>query len=475
MTSSIFAAVEMAPRDPILGLNEAFNADPQHQGQPLASASISTTTARFPPGRRQGRRGSPPQGRRPPRLPAHRRPGRLQHGRAKPAFGKDSSLLANGQVVTAGPGRHRCPQDRRRLPEAPQPGRQGLHQRSLLGNHRACSSPPVSWSRTTLLRCRHPRRQFRRHESLPGRPARRFHRRPARLLPHPPAPTSPTPSGPKWSPSARSAAWCPSSTWPTRGFADGIDADAVAVRLLRLRPAVLRLQFVFQELLALRRARRALSIVTASKDEAARVMSQLKRVIRTNYSNPPTRRRPGGRRTRLAGTAPDGKPNWPACATASAPCAPAWSTPSRPRASPRTLLRRHAARHVLLHRPHRRPGGAHEGRVRHLRGIHRPHLSGRAQQQEPGLRRPGHRHGHQGLKRPLSKPGGLRFAFFFCLPRGLPADGQSGRHGDQRDTARLRVPGLSGLSLIVATPRRALRFAPARVTNPVSRQLPSRP
>ena len=29
MTSSIFAAVELAPRDPILGLNEAFNADPR--------------------------------------------------------------------------------------------------------------------------------------------------------------------------------------------------------------------------------------------------------------------------------------------------------------------------------------------------------------------------------------------------------------------------------------------------------------
>jgi hypothetical protein len=27
MPSSIFAAVEMAPRDPILGLNESFNAD----------------------------------------------------------------------------------------------------------------------------------------------------------------------------------------------------------------------------------------------------------------------------------------------------------------------------------------------------------------------------------------------------------------------------------------------------------------
>jgi aromatic-amino-acid transaminase len=32
----------------------------------------------------------------------------------------------------------------------------------------------------------------------------------------------------------------------------------------------------------------ALSIVTSSKEEATRVLSQLKRVIRTNYSNPPT-------------------------------------------------------------------------------------------------------------------------------------------------------------------------------------------
>ena len=29
MSSSIFAAVEMAPRDPILGLNAAFHADPR--------------------------------------------------------------------------------------------------------------------------------------------------------------------------------------------------------------------------------------------------------------------------------------------------------------------------------------------------------------------------------------------------------------------------------------------------------------
>ena len=32
----------------------------------------------------------------------------------------------------------------------------------------------------------------------------------------------------------------------------------------------------------------ALSVVTATSDEAARVLSQLKRVVRANYSNPPT-------------------------------------------------------------------------------------------------------------------------------------------------------------------------------------------
>jgi aromatic-amino-acid transaminase len=32
----------------------------------------------------------------------------------------------------------------------------------------------------------------------------------------------------------------------------------------------------------------ALSIVTSSQDEAAKVLSQVKRIIRTNYSNPPT-------------------------------------------------------------------------------------------------------------------------------------------------------------------------------------------
>jgi hypothetical protein len=73
----------------------------------------------------------------------------------------------------------------------------------------------------------------------------------------------------------------------------------------------------------------ALSVLCASKDDADRVLSQLKIVIRTNYSNPPIH---GGHRgghragntTRAA--RPVGRRNWPRCACASRPCARSWST-----------------------------------------------------------------------------------------------------------------------------------------------------
>ena len=44
--ASLFAAVEMAPRDPILGLNEQFNADPNPNKVNLG-ACTTTTTASF--------------------------------------------------------------------------------------------------------------------------------------------------------------------------------------------------------------------------------------------------------------------------------------------------------------------------------------------------------------------------------------------------------------------------------------------
>jgi aromatic-amino-acid transaminase len=74
-----------------------------------------------------------------------------------------------------------------------------------------------------------------------------------------------------------------------QGFADGIEQDGETVRQF----AASGLQFLvassFSKSFSLYGERvGALTVVTASKDEAARVTSQIKRLIRTNYSNPPT-------------------------------------------------------------------------------------------------------------------------------------------------------------------------------------------
>lgn len=74
-----------------------------------------------------------------------------------------------------------------------------------------------------------------------------------------------------------------------QGFGDGIDADAHAVRRFTQACPVVFVSSSFSKSLSLYGERvGALSVVTRDADEAARTLSQLKRVIRTNYSNPPT-------------------------------------------------------------------------------------------------------------------------------------------------------------------------------------------
>ncbi len=78
-----------------------------------------------------------------------------------------------------------------------------------------------------------------------------------------------------------------------QGFGDGIDADAAVVRSFAATPGPLFVTSSFSKSFSLYGERAgALSVVAADKDEAARVLSQLKRIIRANYSNPPTH---GGR------------------------------------------------------------------------------------------------------------------------------------------------------------------------------------
>ena len=74
-----------------------------------------------------------------------------------------------------------------------------------------------------------------------------------------------------------------------QGFADGIDEDAAPLRRFAAAcPAVLA-STSFSKSLSLYGERvGALHVVTENAAEAARVLSQVKRVIRTNYSNPPS-------------------------------------------------------------------------------------------------------------------------------------------------------------------------------------------
>ena len=73
-----------------------------------------------------------------------------------------------------------------------------------------------------------------------------------------------------------------------QGFGDGIAEDGKVVRQFTAAGGPLLVSNSFSKSFSLYGERvGALSIVAASAEEAARLMSQLKRVIRTNYSNPP--------------------------------------------------------------------------------------------------------------------------------------------------------------------------------------------
>ncbi|WP_019140639.1 aromatic amino acid transaminase [Noviherbaspirillum massiliense] len=74
-----------------------------------------------------------------------------------------------------------------------------------------------------------------------------------------------------------------------QGFGDGIEADGKVVRRFAEAGGPLFVSNSFSKSFSLYGERvGALSIVAVSQEEAARVLSQLKRVVRTNYSNPPT-------------------------------------------------------------------------------------------------------------------------------------------------------------------------------------------
>ena len=74
-----------------------------------------------------------------------------------------------------------------------------------------------------------------------------------------------------------------------QGFGAGIDIDGAAVRRFAEADLPVLVSNSFSKSFSLYGERvGALSVVTQSAEEAARVLSQIKRLVRTNYSNPPS-------------------------------------------------------------------------------------------------------------------------------------------------------------------------------------------
>ena len=162
-----------------------------------------------------------------------------------------------------------------------------------------------------------------------------------------------------------------------QGFAEGIDADGAVVRRFAATPGPLFISSSFSKSFSLYGERvGALTVVAADKDEGARVLSQVKRIVRANYSNPPTHggadRRAGPRH---AGTAravgsrarDDAQPH-------QADARRAGRAAARAPAQPRLPLHAGAARHVLVLGPHEGAGAGAARGILDLRRGHGAHL-----------------------------------------------------------------------------------------------------
>ena len=367
LAASLFAAVDLAPRDPILGVTEAFNADPNPRKvnlgvgvyyddngkMPLLDcvkrAEREMTDKASPRGVPADRRHSPRTTRPCRRCCSARTARSSRSGRAVTvqALGGTGGLQASARISCA------SSRPARKSGSATRAGRTTAR----------CSRAPASTSRRirTTTPATHGLDFAAMRAALEAMPAG-HDRRAARVLPQPDGRRSDAGAmGRDPRDRARTRA-VPFLDIAYQGFGDGIDADGSGRAPVRRDAGPLFVSSSFSKSFSLYGERvGALTVVTADKDEAARVLSQLKRVVRANYSNPPTHGGQivahGARPARAARGL--GDRSSAACASASARCARRWCEACRARAGRRFRLRARAARHVLLlgPRPRRRCSG----------------------------------------------------------------------------------------------------------------------
>lgn len=289
---SLFSAVEMAPRDPILGLNEAFNADTRttkvnlgvgvycnEEGRiPLLRAVIEAEAIRVAQHASRGY------------LPID---GIAAYDQAvqKLLFGNDSPLISAGRVITTqavgGTGALKIGADflKQLLPDAVV----------------AISDPSWENHRALFETAGFPVQNYRYYDAATHDVNRAGMLDDLNALPngsvvvlhaccHNPTGVDLTPAD--WNKVlevVKTKGHVPFLDMAYQGFGDGIDEDAAAVRLFAESGLTFFVSSSFSKSFSLYGERvGALSIISESKEESARVLSQVKRVIRTNYSNPPT-------------------------------------------------------------------------------------------------------------------------------------------------------------------------------------------
>ncbi|MGE5170701.1 MAG: aromatic amino acid transaminase [Rudaea sp.] len=311
LAASLFGAVDLAPRDPILGITEAFNADANPRKVNLGVGVYCDDNGKVPLLECVKRAEREITDKAAPRvylpidgIPAYDKA--VQHL----LLGGDSALIAQGRVVTVqalgGTGGLKIGADfLRRFA----PGAQVFISNPSWENHRALfeaagftvNAYPYYEAATHGLDFAAMRAAF--EAMAPG----------TVVVLHACChnPTGVDPTAEQWDAIlavVRARGLVPFLDIAYQGFGEGIDADAAVVRKFAASAGPLFVSSSFSKSFSLYGERvGALTVVTAGKEEATRVLSQLKRVVRANYSNPPTH---GGQIVALVLTNPELRALW---------------------------------------------------------------------------------------------------------------------------------------------------------------------
>jgi aromatic-amino-acid transaminase len=292
MHTSPFQGVELAPRDPIIGLTEAFVADTRPNKVNLGAGVYIDESGKIPLLRavREAERARVEAGVPRGYLPIE---GLAAYDAAvqKLLFGAGSPLIGSGRLVTAqalgGTGALKIGADflKRITPDA-----QVLISEPSWENHRAL------FEGAGFKVAGYPYYDAPSHGLNFAGMCAALRAAPAGTIIALHAcchnPTGVDMSHEQWREVARickAQGLVPMMDIAYQGFGEGVEADAAAVRLFADEGLSFFIASSFSKSFSLYGERvGALTIVTGSGDESARVLSQLKRVIRTNYSNPPT-------------------------------------------------------------------------------------------------------------------------------------------------------------------------------------------